>query len=396
MLINHSANSLEQKSQYQSLLIELDQTAHQAIDDPVFVRDRIEEKLMNSIYQQDFDALFGGCVVEHADHYHSKPLLYNLYLSDIYLTASRVLFNGQLRLVGQQILDYLSQQFIQDKRSKNQSIKLEQLDHYFSLHEINQNLTDSEKNLFFSVIKQQPDSRLSEQQGFCYYNKRSLYESAKFIGMELKQAQIVEYSLQQKLKELVKSSCHRSAFKADKKDPKENNITDDIQQSMQFIINLCKENFANNRIQQLDFIRQKLVDCLSDSSLNLVLKSQVFYACLFFLQLDFDKNIVNCLKKYWLEDFCQACDKNLTQKDSIELSAIHCFSQIFFESQQPDNHDKGKVIDFRSKSQPKAVETKWQKMKCQIICFQKNDLTCLEKISRFRAEFQLNRFVFVF
>ncbi|MDQ7049923.1 MAG: hypothetical protein Q9M92_10430 [Enterobacterales bacterium] len=395
MLINHSASALEQKTQYQTILIELDQIAHHTIDTPIFLRDQVEEKLMNSIYQQDFDALFGGCVIQQPDCFHSKPLLYNLYLSDIYLTASRVLFNGQLRLVGQQILDYLNELFIQSKRPVNQSLKLEDLNHFFTRQQINQHLTGSEKNLFFSLIKQQPDSRLSEQQGFCYYNKRSLYESAKFIGMDLKQAQILEYSLQQKLKNLVKDSSVNSSTKADNQVRLENKKINDIQPKMQFIINRCKENFTNNRILQLDSIRPQLVGYLLESNLNIALKTQVFYASLFFLQLDFDKKIVACLKKYWQEDFCKLDDKRLFKDYPIELAAIHYFSQAFFELQQPESYNSDKVVDFKPTPQSKAVETNGEKMKGQIILFKKNDLTCLEKISRLRAEYQLHRFVFV-
>jgi len=387
MLIDPLAEYCQQKLQYQSILLELNKIATGSIDASMSQRDQLELRLIQSIYQQDFDALFGGCLVEEPSKAtFSKPLSFNCLLCDIYLTASRVLFNGQLRLVGQQLLDLLTSYFVDNQTGSDYGDKLESFKHCFNRQQIESGLTQDEQNLFLALIKKQPNCTPSEQQSFCYHNKQSLTDAAEFIGMELKQAQIIEYSLQQKLKDMAYFSDELRDLnnldelnKANKKQlpTTQQNRSMEIQFQSQFIINLCKENFANNRILHLDYARQQLLANLNESFLNEEgtngdLKIEVFYAAIYFLQVDFDSDLLKMLEQLWLKDLSRVQVEALSLIYRTELELIQYFAQTFFDANIP-----------------------LVKSDCQIIVFQKNNLSCLEEINRFRAEYRFHRLVFV-
>jgi len=203
MLISASSHSLTLWQQKQDLLDQLGHFANLSIFDEPQEKEILKTKLLKFIYCNLFDPIYGGLLVNKGNddnketlNKYYKPLLINIYLHEIFTAAGQVFYDGELNYCGKLIFRYLITQLENKDIEFERYDELKNIDNYFSSEQLTNQLNDKEKELFFALISD--DQPFNKGYLFCY--KRSLKEASDLIDMEYKQAQILDYSIKEKLK----------------------------------------------------------------------------------------------------------------------------------------------------------------------------------------------------
>jgi hypothetical protein len=196
MLFDINASITKQNLQKQVILNLLSEIALQPITESPEQRDDLQEKLIQFIYEKPFDSLYGGLVVQQKSHDESafvylKPKEINRSLSEIFTKADQVLYHGLFSYIAKQIDDYLAGVELGILGSK-------ELPACLNLDELNNALDDKERQLLNALV---PHNKLQIQKECLFISySRSLEDAALVVNMHYKEAQIVEFSIQNKLK----------------------------------------------------------------------------------------------------------------------------------------------------------------------------------------------------
>jgi len=250
MLIDPNANQLNQCKQKQDYLKKLHRIKNIPVTESTKERDQLEQECLDYIYEKTFDSLFGGLIVEKNNLYY-KPIITNLYLCELLVTAGCVFCQGEFLYVGKQILDNVINTLSEcSERSVKSENYFEQkhLPCYFNKNKIIVLLDEKESQLLFALTSSNKDP------GILISYVCSLTEAAEKINMHYKQAQIIEFNFRKKLVSFGKKS---KLFEAQK-------IEDDFNfnrlllTSLKNIIGLVEVDFKQSVILKIQYLISKL------------------------------------------------------------------------------------------------------------------------------------------
>lgn len=209
MPINPHTNLLEQWSQKQFMLDQLQAIANLPIDSSSRQRDTIEKQLFDFVFQKTFDSLFGGLIVNSNEaqlnsfqQKYYKPVITNIYLAETLIAADQVLYHGTFSFIGKQIVEYLISQ-VTGRKNKlietHQFTALKNSDCFFC-HSTLKGLLDHKELQLLLALTSSSNSKIIDSEGILLSYARPLIEAATNIEMHYKEAQIIEYNLLNKLK----------------------------------------------------------------------------------------------------------------------------------------------------------------------------------------------------
>jgi len=200
MLFDFNASMVKQNQQKEVILERLNEIAQQPITASPKQRDNLQEQLIQFIYQTPFDSLYGGLVLRDKSHNKTslayfKPKETNKILSEIFRLADQVFYHGLFSYMAKQIDGYLT-------GTEQKCLSLDKLPAFFTNEVLNHQLDDKERQLLNSLVSQHKYQ--SDLQGLFISYSRSLKDAALAINMHDKEAQIIEFSIQSKLKSVDK------------------------------------------------------------------------------------------------------------------------------------------------------------------------------------------------
>jgi len=248
MLFTPTTSLVNQSKEKQNCLRQLQDIANLPVTASTKKRDCLEQEYLRFIYQQTFDSLFGGLIVAKNDLYY-KPIITNLYLSELLITAGQVFCQGELLYVGKRTLDnsinILSEDDNNLPRSENY-FDQNNLACYFSSEEIN-NLLDEKELSLFSALTSFKDASII--MSYIY----PLSDAAEKINMHHKEAQIIEFNFRKKL---AAYSTKRKKLVARKIDT-DPNFIELLVASLGNIINLSEINHDQGTISKIKNLLSK-------------------------------------------------------------------------------------------------------------------------------------------
>ncbi len=298
----------DQANQYFTLLQALDAIAKQAIDAPMLQRDELDQVFSQTLYHYPFDYLSPGLLVAErpsssTEKLFNKPPRLNLIFADLYTAAAQGLFNGAFKQQSRQILDHYLAMFNSGATIGLDETRLSYQQKLISEEVAKDVLTDQELALFYALGKV-----LGE--GY-YCQKQSLTDAAKSLAMPIKQAQILEHSMRQKLLHQAITKTHTLVFLAE--------------DYCQLILSLCRSSFYDPN-DDYSRLAKKLLDSLFVRDLKDKLLIESLYAALYYLQLDFDEHLSQQLVKRWHgSDLSDSLKQTLTS----EVASIDAFVDYF-------------------------------------------------------------------
>ncbi len=196
MLFDFNTSIAKQNQQKDAILNVLNEIAQQPITASPKQRDNLQDQLIQFIYDNPFDSLYGGLVLREKNHddnsfSYFKPKESNELLSEIFTVADQVLYHGLFSFTARQIDGYLM--------GKEQThLSLGEFPAFVSNEVLKNKLNDKEKQLLNALVANKKYE--SHQQGIFVSYSRSLKDAAQAIDMHYKEAQIIEFSIQSKLK----------------------------------------------------------------------------------------------------------------------------------------------------------------------------------------------------
>lgn len=282
MLIDPNANHLQQWQQKQRILDQLHEIANLPITADPQQRKELQQHFFDFIYQQNFDSLSGGLLVKTEEFYY-KPIITNLYLSEILIAADQVFYQGDFLFVGRLILNNIvnrlsiTEKFIVEHE---EYCKKNQLSCFFKQNIIDDLLDKKERQLLFALIPK----TLAIDGCLITYN-RSLRDASERINMHYKEAQMIEFSLLNKLKDsrpidtFVKSERIENIFEL----------------NCELIISLTnclmiKDNAKTSCLLKILF--QDLLKLLKNELRNRNNLTNLIYSGIILLQYNFDSELI--------------------------------------------------------------------------------------------------------
>jgi hypothetical protein len=286
MILNFEQNSDLLWSDVHLIKNKLSQLSHLSLLDSQKEKDRYQEKFLTYVFELNLDSLNGGyykCVKGSAE----LSLSDNLYLADLLFAASQTFFNGEISYRLNSIIKALIEclysigngAFYSEICFKNGTAPF-----VFNGQILVEQLSQQELALLRALLDRK---KIVTNDNYWVSYKTNLIQASNNIGIHIKQAQILEESLQQKLKESIKVKY--SDAKIDK--------TIEVSQNCHALSLL-----VSLTLQDRDPVYEEFVEAIK----NYVLK------CLDGDALDVD-TLINCC--YALIDYCQFC----FNKDIIEL-----------------------------------------------------------------------------
>ncbi len=329
-MLNYSHTSqLELWQQKQNLLDQLLQIANISITSTSRRRERLEKQFTDFIFQQPKDSLYGGFLSKRADKpetYSSdlfhKPLITNIYLSELLLAADQVFYRGYFSFIAKQIVEDLIGQ-ISDSGSMiieiNQYFEYKKLACFFSHATLKDLLNDKENQLLLALTS--PDSaQNNNMDGFLISYTRSLRDASAKIDMHYKEAQIVEFGLLDKLRKKGKKEL---VF-----------FTSELQEyfavNCEILVLLSKSllnDYQPSTAMLTKNIFHGLYKRLTNSSKNRRSLVNLIYAGIILLQVEFDLELVATVDRLTLQLSEQPNTEEQCEKSKIQEIVITLFSQ---------------------------------------------------------------------
>jgi hypothetical protein len=196
--LDHHLDSTTLWLEKQQLLVQLYGFSHASILDDLTEQSLFQATLTRFIYESSFDALNGGLITftasdsEHA--FFTKPTALNAMIADFLLCSDQVLYQGIYSQIAKKILAYLGQQ----QSLEEIPFDLAQLPCFVPNSISKKLLTPSEFGLFEALVNN-GNSNFDDSEGRVCCYRRSLIDASQLINMPMKQAQIIEHQLVEKL-----------------------------------------------------------------------------------------------------------------------------------------------------------------------------------------------------
>jgi hypothetical protein len=335
MLISPLSNPFHQWQQKQQILDQLAQIADLPITSKSQQRKQLQQQFSDLIFEQSLDPLFGGLVIEYDDvnNRYQKPLLTNIYLAEMLIAADQVFYRGDFSFIGKQITDYLVTQLSQSETElieSNRHFKLKQLNCFFSYSKIKSLLNEKENQLLLALTSLY-SPKYSNTDGLLIAYCRSLREAADRINMHYKEAQILEFSLLQKLK----TGCNKENDAT--VSPIENSF--EVNCELLVLLSKCLVNkydplTAKRSKKMFDALNQRLNSDSIDrcSLLNLI------YSGIILLQVDFDLEIVATIDRLTLQLAKEVNLEKPNKKSEYQENIIR-----FFQQRNHCDHNTSKI-----------------------------------------------------
>jgi len=380
MLITSQLSSSEQWQQKQQIINSLYKQARASIfDDPV-EKDRLKEDLLSFVYSNYFDQSQGGYISQcdsrdqnSRSNLFFKPIITNIYLCEILSASSPVLCDGELSHFQQQIFEYLINRIETDTLRDSQCLPIERLSSFYSLEAIESLLSEKEKELLCALT----NSNNLCQDGILFSYTKSLKVAAKEINMEVKEAQILEYSLKSKLKSL--SANDEETYSSQIK------RADSI--VLEAIISLMSYYNPKNKSKLLSIVKPIHVMTRNREAIRTYSDEQLInYICalIYFLQLEFDLQVLTLIRK--CIDLLNKRDiKEVDKRENYRLELIRQFC-IAIERQGLISFSKGGGLDGESSLTDLTYE---------LVFLEKNQPTNEHLLVKFQSEFNPYRLVFL-
>lgn len=371
MLINPHASILHQWKQKQSLLDQLQDIANLPITSLSQQRDTLEKQFSDYIFQNDIDFLFGGLLVNgdagqlnSSEQKYYKPVITNIYLAEILIAADQVFYHGLFSFVGTQIIEYLLNQISNDESRQittNKYFSRENLDCYFSDASLKNLLNEKEYQLVLALTS--PDSGDKKDVGgrlvsYC----RSLREAATSIDIHYKEAQILEFSL---LDKLTKSSTPKKACSI-------GSIEKYFEINCELLAMFGKSSLIQNDSGKGAFSKEffyKLYCHFKKGDENQTSLINFIYSGILLLQIDFDHDMVSCIDKMTLQLREDIKQQETDGKLKIQLDVVKLF---------------------RHRKTPKSSS-----LKTQLLFLSKQQIDTDVRLTELKAKFDPHRLVFV-
>lgn len=365
MLIDPHTNLLHQWKQKQFLLDQLQIIANLPVTSLSQQKNLLEKQFSDFVFQSNMDSLFGGLLVSgHKDQLVSsqqkyyKPAITNIYLAELLIAADQVFYHGTFSFIGKQIVEYLLKRISNDESSQiitNQYFNQENLDCYFSDATLKYLLEQKEEQLLLALTT--PDLLNKKDIGgrlvsYC----RSLREAAAGIDIHYKEAQILEFSL---LDKLTKGSVSKKACSTD-------SIENYFEVNCELLAMLSKSLFIEHDSEKGSLSKEffyKLYRKLMKSDNNQNLLINLIYSGILLLQVDFDHDIVTCIDKMTLQLGEGIKQQEADEKQKMQLDVIKLFqyrknpkldslnTQLVFLSKQQIDLDV-RLIELKAKFNP--------------------------------------------
>jgi len=373
------------KSSFTSKLNELSKQSILTAPDE---RIEYQKQFFELIYQAPFDALFGGIILPLSDHNPTdvetfiKPIAVNILMAGLLLDADQVFYTGDLNDVGVRIIDHLCKLITKTPSGlleKELLFERPQLDCFFTSEQIHQNLTDKEQSLFIALVGKQ--SKKSTEQnsletGHLFCLSQNLNSAASEINMPIKQAQILEYSIQSKLKQISTSLSHC-----------ERKLNDSLSTNCQLLILLSNSyHYTSERklIVPATKLANSILETIAHNQMDQQTKVSIIFATLHFLQIDFKLNI--------LDKLCRVLDLLSPNEFDQELTPKHLFERQAI-SEIIEGLVDASLIDVRYAQLTKTLKTSTTKQ-WQLILLSQRQIDLDRQMVAIRAKFNPYQLVF--
>ncbi len=324
MFISPLNNPLHQWQQKQQILDQLAQIADLPITSESQQRERLLQQFSDLIFKQSLDPLLGGLVIQYddANDLYQKPLISNIYLAEMLMAADQVFYRGDFSFIGKLITDYLVAQLFQSETGlidSNRYFKLKQLNCFFSYAKLNSLLKDKEYQLLL-VLTSSNSANNSDMDGLLITYRRSLREAADRINMHYKEAQILEFSLLQKLK----ADCNKE------NEVTANPISNSFEVNCELLV-LFSKHLLNEYDPQIAKRSKELFDALkqrlNNDSFDRCSLVNLIYSGIILLQVDFDLEIVATIDRLTLFLAKEPTTEKLNEKSNYQETIIELFHQ---------------------------------------------------------------------
>ena len=371
MLIFPHTSQLDQWQQKQNLLNQLHEIANISVTSTSHRRERLEKQFTDFIFQQTKDSLYGGFLSKRVDEqgascgeFFHKPLITNIYLSELLLAADQVFYRGYFSFIAKQIIEDLVRQ-ISDSGSRviemNQYSEYKKLACFFSHATLKDLLNDKENQLLLALTS--PDSGKSiNVDGVLISYTRSLRDASANINMHYKEAQIVEFSLLDKLRKNGKKEMGVSTS------PLQEYFT----VNCELLVLLSKHlliDYQSSTARLTKEIFHRLYKRFTSDSENRRSLVNLIYAGIMLLQVEFDLELVATVDRLTLQLSEQPNTEVPSEKPRMQEIIITLFSQ---------------------RNSPKSNSTA-----IQMLLLSKQQVDLDQRLMALKARFNPNRLVFV-
>jgi len=316
MLISINLSPHDLWQQKQDLLDQIHSLANDSIFDDPKEKDRLKMKFLEFIYSNRFDPIYGGLIIsseldndEQAFVLYHKPLVANLYLNELFMAASQAFYDGEINHHGKLIFNYLIEQLKNSRLEYNNHCRLESLKNFYSQEQIDNQLNNKEQELFFALMLEENHSN----DGYLFSYKQPLKQAANFINMEYKEAQILAFSIKEKLK----------GIQIEKEAEVKKRIPDIFLSKCEFMISLASHDSSS-----------LIVD-------HKRLLFELFHSL--FIQIKDPKN-----SKYWIDLIVSGIYLLQLNFDLELLSKLENLTSNFIEISKINNGTNDKRTEFRS------------------------------------------------
>ena len=198
-------------SSTQEILKELTKIANQSITASLDEKETLFEQFLNTIYSGYFDELTGGLISnKDSNNLYYKPTSINLSLCRLLLASDQVFYHGEFRLVANKILLNLASSITS---ASNKQLEYES---YFDIEELycsfnSKTLTSILEKSELALFKALSNNKLISNQ-LIYTKCCSLKDASTKINMHYKEAQILEYSINEKLNKYTNTLSKSKIF----------------------------------------------------------------------------------------------------------------------------------------------------------------------------------------
>jgi len=380
MLISTKQNTHTLWQQKQDLFDQLGLLANLSIFDEPQEKEALKTKLLEFIYSHSFDPIYGGLLINRENNGHKetltkyyKPLLINLYLHEIFMAADQVFYDGELNHQGRLIFRYLIARLENKEIEFDRYDEIKNIDNYFSYEQINNQLNDKEKKLFIALISE--DKHSDNGYLFCY--KRSLKEASNSINMEYKQAQILDFSIKEKLKAIEDKENSSTKIK----------IQDSFSTKCELIISLVSHGLSefNKKQEKLLFnlFEGLYIEIKEDNNYKKLI--DLITSGIYLLQLNFDLKILSKLDKLIIVFYKNNNVSEKSNRDNLRIALLDQFiTELSSRNILPNNFNN---MDAKTNKKLDRV--------FELIFLDKNQVDTASKLVEMRSKYNPYRLIYL-
>ncbi len=313
-LISSTGNHLEQWRKKNDWFCILHNISEEAISSSIEKKDKTQKLFNDFIYQQCFDSLNGGLITinnnSKSENKYCKSLQLNLYISELLVAADQVFYQGDFYHLGKNIIQFYIREFELKSSSLLKYHKVYNLNNlpcFYTEKQLTSTLTNEENELLRALVG-------VENNGCIVSYKQNLRDASESIGMHYKQAQILEYSIQQKLNAMESMSKNFSI----------ESIENYYLVNCELIVSATKLLLNHNNDSVLICIRKifdQLVEVKDKNSSEQYI--DLLYAGINLLQLDF--SLLNNIRKLIIDFSKMDLDLSLHEQNESHLHMIYSF-----------------------------------------------------------------------